>query len=91
MVMAQACHATSKCLAVYAAHPQMIEYLKDIDNMTKVTLEVDSAQKLANLSLKLEGVEHVKWVEDSELTAIATVPILRSKGRLAFKKCSLYK
>lgn len=38
--MAQACHAATACLHLYKEDPQTQEYLADLDNMTKVVLDV---------------------------------------------------
>lgn len=34
------CHATTACLQLFKDDPQVIEYLADLDNMTKIVIDV---------------------------------------------------
>lgn len=41
-VVAQACHATTSCMHLFRDDPDTQEYLKDMDNMHKIVLEVST-------------------------------------------------
>ncbi len=102
-IITQACHATAKALAVYAAHPDTRAYLAPgaLDRMHKVTLEVSRGrgdeQRLREAAAVLEaaGLDLVQWREQPEdtLTCLATRPYRRSEVAAALKaaKTSLYR
>ncbi|RKP13319.1 peptidyl-tRNA hydrolase II domain-containing protein [Piptocephalis cylindrospora] len=94
-MMTQACHAATAALWTFRDQPQTIQYLQDIPNMTKVTLEVKSLTDLNYTAKALEDL-HIpvyQWREQPEdlVTCLATSPILRSAAGKALKRVRLWK
>ncbi|KAI9227396.1 MAG: peptidyl-tRNA hydrolase II domain-containing protein [Piptocephalis tieghemiana] len=94
-MMTQACHAATAALWSFRDQPQSIQYLQDIPNMTKVTLEVKSLTDFNYTAKALEDL-HIpiyRWTEQPEdiVTALATSPVLRSTTGNALKRTRLWK
>lgn len=94
-VIAQACHATAAVTHLFHQDDNMQIYLKNLDNMHKVVLGIDSETKLRNLSSKLEeaSVDHKLWIEQPEdiPTCLVTKPYLKEEVQKHFKKLKLFK
>ncbi|KDR08228.1 putative peptidyl-tRNA hydrolase PTRHD1 [Zootermopsis nevadensis] len=94
-VIAQACHACCAVTYLYHNDPHTQEYLKDLDNMHKVVLEVPDESSLCNLELKLKEhhVLHKMWIEQPENfpTCIVVKPYPKEEVQKYFKKLKLFK
>jgi len=84
-VVSQAAHAAVAAVAASWDEKWTQAYLKDLDRMHKVTLQIDSEEELVGLSKRLEaaGVFHKLWMEQPENvpTCIASAP--RPKSELS--------
>jgi peptidyl-tRNA hydrolase len=93
-VIAQACHASSAAIHLHLEDQHVKEYMKHIDSMHKVVLQVKNEDELRQLSADLEmgGVHHKMWVEQPENypTCIATKPHPKSDIQKYFKKFKLF-
>ena len=79
-LIAQGCHATSKCLHIYKNDENVIKYFNDINNLRKVILKVSSLQEFEETEKILTGLDFVTWIEQPEgiKTAIAVKPYEKS-------------
>ncbi|XP_069700153.1 putative peptidyl-tRNA hydrolase PTRHD1 [Periplaneta americana] len=94
-VIAQACHACCAVTHLFHDDPQTQEYLKDLDNMHKVVLEVPDDSGLQSLESKLKehSVLHKMWIEQPENipTCIVVKPYPKEEVQKYFKKLKLFK
>jgi peptidyl-tRNA hydrolase len=78
-LIAQACHATTYATFKYTNHPDTIEYLKNITEMTKIILKITS-EDITDLSdaLNASYVDFVEWRESPEdiVTCLCTRPFV---------------
>ncbi|KAJ8866893.1 hypothetical protein PR048_032755 [Dryococelus australis] len=93
-VIAQACHACCAVVHLYYADDNTQEYLKDLDNMHKIVLEVPDEENLRKLESKLEDnkIHHKTWIEQPENfpTCIVLKPYPKEEVQKYFKKLKLY-
>ena len=94
-MMAQACHAATKCIWEFKNDPSAQAYMNDLQNMRKIVLSAQSNSQLEELQAELiaRGIEHAPWIEQPEsiLTCIATKPIKKSALGNILKEYKLYK
>ncbi|PSN57060.1 putative peptidyl-tRNA hydrolase PTRHD1 [Blattella germanica] len=94
-VIAQACHACCAVTHMFHDDPQTQEYLKDLDNMHKVVLEIPDKESLEKLDEKLKenGILHKMWIEQPENfpTCIVVKPYPKEEVQQYFKKLKLFK
>lgn len=74
-LIAQACHASVKAIHKFRYTPDTIEYLKDIDHMTKIIIKI----KYKEIKIVLEHLKEldlVEWIEHPEniITCISLRP-----------------
>ncbi|XP_063227876.1 putative peptidyl-tRNA hydrolase PTRHD1 [Bacillus rossius redtenbacheri] len=93
-VIAQACHACCAVIHLYYTDNNTQEYLKDLDNMHKIVLEVQDEQNLRDLECRLKegGIHHKTWIEQPENypTCIVLKPYPKDEVQKYFKKLRLY-
>ncbi|KAM5164520.1 putative peptidyl-tRNA hydrolase PTRHD1 [Mantella aurantiaca] len=67
-LVAQACHAATAAIHLHYDHPQTRDYLRGLDTMHKVVLEVPDEASLTGLAetLKGAGIDHKVWTEQPE-------------------------
>ncbi|MCP9265685.1 Low molecular weight phosphotyrosine protein phosphatase [Dirofilaria immitis] len=65
-VAAQAAHAATACIWTFREDSEVMEYMKDISHLRKVTLKVLNESELRNLEKKLQdcNVDYYLWTED---------------------------
>ena len=92
-VAAQCCHASTAAVHRFYSDPQMQEYLKDLDHMHKVVLEVKNEGQLERVAQQLDErrLKFVLWREQPEnvCTALCTSAYRREEVGDVFKKCQL--
>ncbi|KAL6122691.1 hypothetical protein NUSPORA_00220 [Nucleospora cyclopteri] len=87
-LIAQACHATTKAIHQFYDKSNTIDYLKDIDNLTKIILRIkENDIKLTHEICEKNNIFYCDWIEQPEniLTAIATAPT-QENDEYSFKK-----
>ncbi|XP_060874774.1 putative peptidyl-tRNA hydrolase PTRHD1 [Metopolophium dirhodum] len=93
-VMAQACHACVAVVHTYYSDPDTQAYLKDLENMHKVILEVPDEPTLLSTAAALGagGVQHVVWKEQPEdvATCVALKPCAKGTVSKYVRKFKLY-
>uniref|UniRef100_A0A146LYL8 peptidyl-tRNA hydrolase n=3 Tax=Lygus hesperus TaxID=30085 RepID=A0A146LYL8_LYGHE len=94
-VIAQACHACTAVTHLYHDDDYTQEYLKDLDNMHKVVLEVPTEAALNALAEKLKenNIDHKLWMEQPENipTCLVVKPYPKTEVQNYFKKFKLFK
>lgn len=94
-MVAQACHASIASIVSTMDHTSTKEYLKDLYNMHKIILKVETLGDLRDCEKKLKDAEiaHHLWVERPEniITCLAISPQPRSKVQSLFKHLKLLK
>lgn len=94
-VIAQACHACTAVMHMFCEDPVVKEYLKDLNSMHKVVLEVPDENSLVELSkvLKEKEVLHKLWVEQPENfpTCLVVKSYRKEEIQMYFKKFKLMK
>lgn len=94
-VIAQACHAATATLHLFRDDENVVKYVEDLDNMTKVVLEAPDERSLIALKEKLTeaGIDHKVWIEQPEnyATCIAIKPYPKPEVHKYVKKFKLYK
>jgi hypothetical protein len=67
-MIVQASHAVSKLVWNFRANQSIMNYMNDIDNMTKVCLMIKNENQLRILlqQFKEQEIEFVEWVEQPE-------------------------
>merc|ERR1719154_420542 len=77
-VIAQACHAATAVIHLLYTDESTQQYLKDLDNMHKVVLEVPTEGDLLKTAEKLKenDISHKLWIEQPEnfATCLAVKP-----------------
>ncbi len=95
MSIFQAVHASVASMHLHYNEDVTQKYLKDLDGMTTVVLEVPNESQLLKLSerLKEASVDHKVWVEQPEdyPTCLATKPYAKEEVNHLFKKCQLFR
>ncbi|KAI6190976.1 Aminoacyl-tRNA hydrolase [Aphelenchoides bicaudatus] len=89
----QAAHAATAVLWTYKDDPDVIEYMKDMDNMHKITLAVDDEGTLKDLAGRLDeaNIQHKVWIEDNMPVCIAIKPQPRAPLKAILGRLQLYK
>ncbi|KAM3725599.1 putative peptidyl-tRNA hydrolase [Dirofilaria immitis] len=79
-VAAQAAHAATACIWTFREDSEVMEYMKDISHLRKVTLKVLNESELRNLEKKLQdcNVDYYLWTEDRMAVCIALKPQFKS-------------
>uniref|UniRef100_A0A1B6E661 peptidyl-tRNA hydrolase n=1 Tax=Clastoptera arizonana TaxID=38151 RepID=A0A1B6E661_9HEMI len=94
-VIAQACHACTAATHMFYEDPITQEYLKDLDSMHKIVLEVPDESKLISLSelLTSNNIKHKLWIEQPENTPTCLVvkPYQKEDVKEYFVKFKLMK
>ena len=94
-LIAQACHASTAVMHQFYDHEDTQNYLRDLDSMHKIVLEVKDEDALKNIDNKLtEGsIDHKLWVEQPENfpTCLAVRPYPKNQVQKFFKGLKLYK
>ena len=92
-VFTQVAHAATQIIWTFRDDPDVIAYMKDMENMHKVTLRVDNEEVLIAESIKLKNsnIDHRVWIEDNMPVAIAIKPMERELIKPHLKHLSLYK
>ena len=94
-LIAQACHASTAVMHEFYNHEDTQSYLRDLDSMHKVVLEVKGEEELKKLKDKLvEGsIDHKIWIEQPEdyPTCLAVRPYPKAQVQKYFKGLKLYK
>jgi|LauGreDrversion4_2_1035121.scaffolds.fasta_scaffold24882_4 peptidyl-tRNA hydrolase len=77
--IAQACHASTAALHIFASSENTHIFLNDIEDMTVCVLGVEDKQELESIerSLSANGIPNHLWIEKPEIipTALATAPV----------------
>ncbi len=78
-LIAQACHATTSATFTYIKNEDTINYLKNINDMTKIILKIKNTDidELVE-SLRKYNIDFIEWKEPPEniITCIATRPFV---------------
>ncbi|KAI5711944.1 putative peptidyl-tRNA hydrolase PTRHD1 [Diaphorina citri] len=94
-VVAQACHASSAAIHLFYDDPVTQSYLKDLDNMHKVILEVPHEQELLAVEKALlsKEIKFKKWIEQPENypTCIALKPYVKTDVQKLLRKYKMLK
>ncbi|BES92349.1 unnamed protein product [Nesidiocoris tenuis] len=94
-VIAQACHACTAVTHIFHDDPNTLEYLKDLDSMHKVILEVTTESELLSVADELikNNVDHKLWTEQPENipTCLVLKPYPKNDVQRFFKKFKLFK
>ncbi|XP_065211531.1 putative peptidyl-tRNA hydrolase PTRHD1 isoform X2 [Planococcus citri] len=95
-VIAQACHASTACIATYLKQNDnhTVEYIADMENMHKVVLDVINEKEILKVSKALteNNILHTLWYEKPENipTCIAVKPYPRNDLKKYLKKFKLF-
>ncbi|XP_050430639.1 putative peptidyl-tRNA hydrolase PTRHD1 [Adelges cooleyi] len=93
-VIAQACHACVAVTHTYYSDLDTQEYLRALNNMHKVVLEVPDEPALLSVAeaLRKDGVHHVVWKEQPEdvATCVAIKPSAKAAVSKYVRKFKLY-
>ncbi|XP_039750599.1 putative peptidyl-tRNA hydrolase PTRHD1 [Pararge aegeria] len=94
-LVAQACHASTAVLHLYKEDENTIKYLRDLENMHKVVLEVPNEESLKKVAEKLKenSIDHKLWIEQPENipTCLALKPYSKDEVKKYVGKFKLYK
>ncbi|GAB1610777.1 putative peptidyl-tRNA hydrolase PTRHD1 [Argonauta hians] len=94
-VIAQACHACSAVMHQHQQDAACQEYLRNIDSMHKVILQISDEDHLKKLSESLQSgdIAHKLWIEQPEniATCLATRPYHKETVQKYFKGLKLFK
>ena len=94
-LIAQACHASTAVMHLFYDHEDTQTYLRELDNMHKIVLEVKDENELKKIDDKLtEGtIDHKLWIEQPENfpTCLAVRPYPKDQVQKFFKGLKLYK
>ena len=94
-LIAQACHASTAVMHLFYDHEDTQNYLRELDSMHKIVLEVKDENELKKIDEKLtEGaIDHKLWVEQPENfpTCLAVRPYPKNQVQKYFKGLKLYK
>ncbi|KAI6234712.1 Aminoacyl-tRNA hydrolase [Aphelenchoides fujianensis] len=92
-ICTQAAHAATACLWTFKDDPEVIAYCKDLDHMHKITLAVESEDRLMEFAKRLEAasVQHSVWIEDNMPVCIAIKPQPRAPLKSLLGRLQLYK
>lgn len=79
-VATQAAHAATACVWTFRDDSEVVEYMKDISHLRKVTLKVPNEMELRILEKKLQesNVDYYLWTEDNMAVCIALKPQFKS-------------
>ncbi|VIO87109.1 Uncharacterized protein BM_BM7201 [Brugia malayi] len=91
-VVAQAAHAATACVWTFREDNEVMEYMKDISHLRKVTLKVSNESELRNVEKRLQdsNVDYYLWTEDSMAVCIALKPQFRSSVEQHVKHLKLF-
>uniref|UniRef100_A0A069DVR4 peptidyl-tRNA hydrolase n=1 Tax=Panstrongylus megistus TaxID=65343 RepID=A0A069DVR4_9HEMI len=93
-LIAQACHACTASIHLFYEDKNTQEYLKELDSMHKVVLEVPDEDVLKKLAVKLEqdNIDHKLWIEQPEniATCLVLKPYPKNEVQNYFKKYKLF-
>ncbi|OAF68303.1 Peptidyl-tRNA hydrolase domain-containing protein 1 [Intoshia linei] len=91
---AQACHSCIKTVHIYKNDASMVEYLKDIDNMTKVLLKTRDMKEYENIkkNLKSSKISYTEWLEQPEnlITCLSLKPYYKNDVYDIIKELKLF-
>jgi len=94
-LIAQACHASTAVMHLFYDHEDTQKYLRELDSMHKIVLEVKDENELKKIDDKLtEGtIDHKLWIEQPENfpTCLAVRPYPKDQVQKFFKGLKLYK
>ncbi|EEB15612.1 conserved hypothetical protein [Pediculus humanus corporis] len=94
-IIAQACHATAAVVHTFKDDPITVEYLKDLDSMHKIVLEIPDEESIKTLvnQLSENGIKHKLWIEKPENipTCLVLKPYPKEEVQSYFKKLKLFK
>merc|ERR1712223_27536 len=94
-LIAQACHASTSVMHLFYDHEDTQKYLRELDSMHKIVLEVKDENELKKIDDKLtEGtIDHKLWIEQPENfpTCLAVRPYPKDQVQKFFKGLKLYK
>ncbi|XP_076227795.1 putative peptidyl-tRNA hydrolase PTRHD1 [Nomia melanderi] len=94
-IVAQACHACTAVTHLFYNDSYMQDYLKNLDDMHKIVLEVPDESSLNTLSIQLKNsdIDHKLWIEQPENipTCLVTKPYPKDKVKSYFKEYKLFK
>ncbi|KAI6174277.1 Aminoacyl-tRNA hydrolase [Aphelenchoides besseyi] len=89
----QASHSATAICWIHRNDPDVMAYFNDLEHMHKVTLSVESEERLKEMAQRLEAanVQHHVWIEDGIPTCIAIKPQCRSQLKSLLGRLPLYK
>ncbi|KAK6626459.1 hypothetical protein RUM43_003778 [Polyplax serrata] len=94
-IIAQACHATAAAIHLFHDDVHTAEYLRDLDSMHKIVLEIPDENSIKDLENQLlsDGVKHKLWVEQPENipTCLVLKPYPKNAVQMYFKNLKLFK
>jgi peptidyl-tRNA hydrolase len=94
-LIAQTCHASTAVMHEFYDHEHTQSYLRELDRMHKVVLEVKDEEELSKLKdrLDVESIDHKLWIEQPENfpTCLAVRPYPKNEVQKFFKGLKLYK
>lgn len=92
-MVAQGCHASVAAIHLFYNDPDTTEYLKNLDSMHKVVVNVPSEKELVDLSNSLgsNGIKFKLWTEQPENipSCLATKPYAKNVIENFFKMFKL--
>ncbi|VDN01981.1 unnamed protein product [Thelazia callipaeda] len=79
-VATQAAHAATACIWTFREDNEVVEYMKDISHLRKVTLKVSNENELRSIEKKLQdsNLDYYLWTEDNTAVCIALKPQFKS-------------
>ena len=94
-MIAQACHASSAAIHLNYEDQETRQYLKDLDNMHKIVVNVPNENDLIQLSEELNknDIKFKLWMEQPENipTSLATKPYKKNLVEQFFKTFKLFR
>ncbi|KAI6206098.1 hypothetical protein M3Y94_00867700 [Aphelenchoides besseyi] len=90
---AQAAHSATAVCWKYRDDADVIAYFNDLEHMHKITLAVESEERLKEMEQRLvaANVQHYVWIEDGTSACIAIKPQCRSQLKSLLGRLPLYK
>ncbi|KHN72421.1 Putative peptidyl-tRNA hydrolase PTRHD1 [Toxocara canis] len=91
-VVTQGAHAATACIWSYKDDEDVIEYMKDVNHMRKVTLQVENENELKSIEKVLidNNIDYRVWVEDDMPVCIAVKPQPRNVVHKHLRHLRLY-
>ncbi|KII71679.1 putative peptidyl-tRNA hydrolase PTRHD1 [Thelohanellus kitauei] len=93
-LIAQACHASTACIHTYYDDPYTMDYLMNLDHMTKIVLKLKDGDNLTQYEniLDSRNLKYYSWIERPEniKTCLATKPYPKTMVQDIFRCLKLF-